>query len=76
MIDRISVIAQIRPGKREELERLQAVDAQFLKKIVVGGQLFARDFEVGSGEAEDFVERLVGSFHQRHFIGQRGIASS
>ena len=33
---------------REQIQRLQAVDAESLKEIVVGGEFFARNLEVRS----------------------------
>src|SRR5579884_1271447 len=47
----------------EEFESLQAVDAELLKKIIVRRQFLPRDFEVGGGEGQDFIECLVCSFH-------------
>jgi hypothetical protein len=44
---------------RQQVERLQAVDTERFEEIVVGRKLFARHFEVGGGEVQDFVERLV-----------------
>ena len=41
---------------REQIERLQAVDPKRLEEIVVGRELFARNFEVRRGQSEDLVE--------------------
>ncbi len=41
---------------RQEAERLQAVYAKRLEKIVVGRKLLARHFEMRSREVQDFVE--------------------
>jgi hypothetical protein len=47
----------------EEVEGLQAVDAELLEEIVVGGELIALDFEMFGGEAEDFVGGFVQGGH-------------
>ena len=43
---------------RQQVERLQAVDAESLEKIVVGRQLLARNFEVRGRKIQDFVQCL------------------
>ena len=43
---------------REQVERLQAVDAERLEEIVVRLELFARHFEMRRGELQDFVRCL------------------
>jgi hypothetical protein len=40
---------------REQVERLQAVDTELFKKIVVGSKLLSRDFEMFSCESQYFV---------------------
>src|SRR5271169_5855690 len=49
----------------KEIEHLQAVDAQGLEEIVIRGKLFPGHFEMGSGEVEDIIPRLVGDWHMR-----------
>jgi hypothetical protein len=39
----------------EQIQRLQAVNAESLKEIVVGGELFARNLEVDRGQSKNFV---------------------
>ena len=47
----------------KQVERLQAVDAQSLEKIVVGSELRPLYFEVSGREAQYFVQRLIGGTH-------------
>ena len=49
----------------EQIERLQAVDAERLEEIVVGSKLLARHFKLRGGKVEDFVKCL---FAVRSFI--------
>src|SRR5208283_5572763 len=53
---------------RQQVERLQAVDAECLKEVVIGGELFARNLEMRGGEGKDFIERLIGCLHSSHSI--------
>src|SRR5271156_276575 len=48
---------------REEVECLEAVDAEFSEEIVVGGELVALDFEMFGGEVQDFIGGLVNGVH-------------
>jgi hypothetical protein len=50
---------------RQQVERLQAVDAECLEKIIVGSKLLARHLEVGGRETDYFVESLILSAHSR-----------
>jgi hypothetical protein len=43
----------------EEIEGLQAVDAESLEEVIIGREFFARDFEMGRGESENFVESVI-----------------
>ena len=52
---------------REQIKRLQAVYSEGLEEIVIGGKLLARNFEMGGGESEDFIQRLFGSWHKQSF---------
>jgi hypothetical protein len=47
----------------EEVEGLEAVDAELFEEIVVGGKLIALDFEMFGSEAENFVGGLVQGVH-------------
>ncbi|HXN25891.1 MAG TPA: hypothetical protein VN902_02140 [Candidatus Acidoferrales bacterium] len=47
----------------EEVECLEAVDAELLEEIVVGSELIALDFEMFGGEAEYFVGGIVQAVH-------------
>src|SRR5581483_9165133 len=51
----------------QQIQRLQAVDAEGLEEIVVGRESFARHLEVGRGQAEYFVKRLFGCWHKESF---------
>jgi hypothetical protein len=48
---------------RQEIERLQAVNAQSLEKIVIRAEPFARHFEMRRGKLQDFVRRFVDRRH-------------
>src|SRR5271168_1526839 len=47
----------------EEVESLQAVDAELFEEIVVGRQLFARDFEMFGSQAQHFIRCFLDSVH-------------
>jgi hypothetical protein len=47
----------------EEIEGLEAVDAELLEEIVVGGELIALNLEMFGGEAQDFVGGFVYGVH-------------
>jgi len=47
----------------EHFERLQAVDAEFLIKIVVGHEGARGDFELPGGEVEDLLRGLFDGAH-------------
>jgi hypothetical protein len=47
----------------EEVEGLEAVDAELFEEIVVGRELITLDFEMFGGELEDFVGGFVQSVH-------------
>ena len=49
---------------RKQIQCLQAVDAKRLEEIVIWGQPFARDFELGCCQIKDFIQCL---FRGRHF---------
>src|SRR5271157_1402464 len=51
----------------QQVERLQAVNAQRFKEVAVGSEFFARHFEMCGGEGKNFVQRLLSGLH-RHFI--------
>jgi hypothetical protein len=51
----------LQPG--EEIQSLQAVNAQRLEEVFIGREFFARDFKVRCGESEYFVESLVVCSH-------------
>jgi hypothetical protein len=48
---------------REEIEGLEAVDAELFEEIVVGGELIALNFEMFGREAQDFVRCLINGVH-------------
>jgi hypothetical protein len=48
---------------REEIERLEAIDAELLEEVVAGIELRARNFEVIGGKLQDF---FGGSIERRH----------
>ena len=48
---------------REQIQSLQAVDAERFEKIVVGMEFRARNFEVNRGEIQDFIEGFLGCRH-------------
>jgi hypothetical protein len=48
---------------REHFESLEAVDAEFLVKIVVGHEGARRDFELLGGEFEDLLRGLFDGAH-------------
>ena len=52
----------LQPG--QQVERLQAVDAERLEKVGVRLQLLPRNFEVRGGEGQDLIERLVSGSHR------------
>lgn len=47
----------------EQIESLEAVDAQRLEKIIPGIEVFARHVEMRGRQLEDFVRRLIESVH-------------
>jgi hypothetical protein len=47
----------------EEIERLQAVDAERLEKVLVGRKFFARDFEVRGCKRQNLVKSLICGWH-------------
>jgi hypothetical protein len=47
----------------EEIEGLQAVDAELFEEIVIGGKLLALNFEMFGCEAQDFVCGVVNGVH-------------
>ncbi len=47
----------------EEVEGLEAVDAELFEEIVVGSELLALHFEMLGGEAQDFVGGFVQGVH-------------
>ncbi len=49
----------------EQLERLQAVDAELPEEIVVGRERARRHVEVLRGQVEDFLGRLLNGPHKR-----------
>jgi hypothetical protein len=46
---------------RQQIKRLQTVDAQSFEKIVVGRELLPRHLKMQSRETQDFVERVIDS---------------
>ncbi len=46
---------------RQQIERLQAVDAQRLEKVVVGRELLPRHLEMRGRKIQNFVERVIDS---------------
>jgi hypothetical protein len=46
-------------NSREQIEGLQAVDAEFLEEIIVGSKLLSRHFEMFSCEPEYFFGRAL-----------------
>src|SRR5215510_8052939 len=49
---------------RQQLQRLQRINAQFLKEVIVGRELFARGLEMGRREVEDFINGLIRHAHE------------
>jgi hypothetical protein len=47
----------------EEIEGLEAIDAELFEEIVVRGELIALNFEMFGGQAQDFVGGFVQSVH-------------
>ncbi len=52
---------------REQVERLQAVDAQRLEEVIIGSELRPRHFEVCRCKVQNFVKCLIGSSHIDNF---------
>src|SRR5437899_2303272 len=59
---------------RKETQGLQAVDTQLLEEIVIGRKGLARDLELGGGQVQDFVDRLLLGSHGLYY-GKYGCAS-
>ena len=55
--------AEVMLEPREQVERLQAVNAESLEKVVIRRELFPRHLEVGRGKTENFVESVISSGH-------------
>src|ERR1019366_4363737 len=51
---------------RQQIKRLQTVDAQSFEKIVVGRELLPRDLKMQSRETQDFIERVIDSRSEEH----------
>jgi len=49
---------------RQQIERLQAVDAQRLEKVIVGRELLPGDLEVRGCERKNFVQCLIRCLHK------------
>src|SRR5215471_18471271 len=47
----------------QQIERLETVDPQCFKKIIVRRQLIARHFEMCGSKTKNFIERVVSSRH-------------
>src|SRR5262252_8623568 len=47
----------------QQIERLETVDPQCFKKIIVRRQLLARHFEMRGSKTKNFIERVVSSRH-------------
>src|SRR5438270_6127869 len=59
---------------RQQIERLQAVDAESLEEVIVRRKLLARHLEVRGREAKNLVQRLVSSL--RHTLSFLASSSS
>lgn len=59
----------------EKAERLQAVDAELLKEVIVGRKLRARDLKLRGGQVEDLINGLLFGSHnfpRADTAGRRG----
>src|ERR1700693_4169268 len=61
VVGQFDVEVMLKPGK--QIHRLQAIDPESFDKVVVGGQLFARNLELGRGKVKYLVERLLRFWH-------------
>ncbi len=64
VVRQLDVKMMFQPG--QQVERLQTVDFQRLEKIVVRSESCPRHFEMGRGQIEDFIQRLIGGSHGFH----------
>ena len=57
---------------RQQVERLQTINAKRLKEIIVGREFFPRNFEMRGREANNLLEGLAGSLHKKSILQALG----
>ena len=62
VIRQFDIEMMLQPG--QQIQRLQAVDSQGREEVVIGSELFTRNFEVRRGQIQDFVKGSVSSLHK------------
>jgi hypothetical protein len=48
---------------RKQFERLQAVNAEFFEKVVIGSESAGGEFEMPLGKGQDFLSGVSQSWH-------------